>query len=64
MPELDELDMCDRPPIPYSRAEPDDQYNPSPEPPLDPEQKDKHKYEFEYEYEEDEDEDDESNYSS
>ena len=65
MPELNELDIFDRPPTLYGRAEPDDEYNPPPEP-LDPKQSDKHKkeYEFEYEYEEDEDDDDENNYSS
>ena len=65
MPELNELDMCDHPPILYGRAEQDEQHTPSPEP-LDPKQIDKHDfdYEFEYEYDVDEDEDDESNYSS
>ena len=62
MPELNELDMCGGPPVLYGRAEPDDEYNPPPEP-LDPKLIDKHKHGFEYDYEEEEDEDDESNYS-
>lgn len=64
MPELNELDMCVRPPVLYGRAEPDDEYNPAPEPPLDPKQIDKHRYEFEYDYEDEEDDTDESHYSS
>ena len=66
MPELNELDVFERPPILKGRAEPDDEYNPPPEEPLDPKLIDKHKHEheFEYEYEEEEDEDDERNYSA
>jgi hypothetical protein len=66
MPELNELGIHERPAVFYVRAEPDDEYNPPPEEPLDPKliEKEKHEYEFEYEYEEEEDEDDESHYSS
>ena len=65
MPELDELDIAERTPVLHGRAEPDDEYNPFPEP-SDPKEidKNKHRLEFEYEYEEEEDEDDESNYSA
>ena len=58
MPELTELtETCG--PILYGRAEPDDEYNPTPEP-LDPKLID----EYRYEDEDEEDDQDENHYSS